>query len=304
MGSMTPGQRIALIQECGELLNKHDYDYIDLVLDQFGFPVSDSWSGGKPGYVHAMIKNATDAALDQLHDFVTGESDTSKPGQTPWSNGGLRLFCSHLATQRAIVGDVRDALARYGVEAFVAHTSIEPSKEWQSVIEAALMDCDAMVVFLHDGFLQSSWCDQEVGWALGRRRPLLPLNYGIHPYGFLGKFQDQPCLSMYPAKVAQFILDWLSKTPSLHGRFVDGLVRSFVSSGSWDFTRSIVPYLERIGAISDENLASMERAAKDNVDVRECIIGEQTGPEWVGEFVTRRRGQIEPATWPDEEPPF
>lgn len=301
---MTPGQRIALIQESAELLAKHDYDYIDLVLGQFALPTSDYWQGTKTGYVVAMIKDATDKALNELHTFVTGEADLSKPGQTPWSGTKLRLFCSHLAMHRETVGEVRDALDRYGVDAFVAHTSIEPSMEWQSVIEAALMDCDAMVVFLHDGFVESRWCDQEVGWALGRRRPILPLNYGLHPYGFLGKLQDQPCINAHPVKVAQYIIDWLTKTPTLHASISHGLVGAFVNSGSWNFTRSIVPLLERIEAVSEEDLASMERAAETNVDVRECVVGDQTGPEWVKAFVARRRGPVEPPQWPQDEVPF
>lgn len=307
--SLTPSERIALIRECATLLDKQDWTEVDLVLGQFGLPTSDyDVPETKAAYVIQMVKDAADESLSSLHGFLVDEAGGSgHPGRGPWTGENLRLFCSHLATQKHIVGQVREDLARFGVEAFVAHDSIEPSKEWAQVIEHALADCDAMIVFLHDGFRESSWCDHEVGWVLGRQRPVLPLNYGIHPYGFLGKYQDQPCQDAVPSKVADFVLDWLIKTPSLHGRLSHGLVNAFVNSGSWNFTRRVAPLLDQIASVTDDDLTHMEKAARDNVDVRECAVtGAKSGPEWVADFVSARRGPSAPATWVDgnDEPPF
>jgi hypothetical protein len=66
-------------------------------------------------------------------------------------------------------------------------------------LKAALSDCDALVAFLHPGFQISEWWDQKIGWVLGRKRPLLPLSYGLNPMDFIGKYQAQPCVNAYPA---------------------------------------------------------------------------------------------------------
>lgn len=304
--SMSAGQRIAVIREAMTLLDKQEWYEIDLVLEQHGLPTTNygDWEG-KAAYVMQMIRNASDDDLELLHAYLTSEAGgADRIGASPWSGTRLRLFCSHLAEEKSAVSAVTDTLTRFGVEPFVAHQAIEPSKEWAQVIEAALTDCDAMLVFLHPGFLESKWCDQEVGWALGRSRPILPLNYGIHPYGFLGKYQDQPCVGQPPYRVAAFVMDWLTKNPSLHGLLAHGLVDAFVTSGSWDFTRSVVPLLSRIASVTDDDLTRMERAAVDNIDVRECALPTgQSGPEWVSAFVKARRGPTEPAAW-SEEPPF
>lgn len=253
-----------------------------------------------------MIKDAADEELGPLHTFLVQQA-TGAPasGQSPWKSEKLRLFCSHLAEQKSIVGQVANHLALLGVEPFVAHDSIEPSKEWSQVIEAALAECDAMIAFMHQGFSESKWCDQEVGWALGRHRPILPLNYGMHPYGFLGKFQDQPCSGANPIKVADYVMDWLTKTPSLHSRLSHGLVEAFANSRSWDFTRRIEPFLERISSVTDDDLDLMEKASMENIDVKECVVRPGImGPQWVAQYVSKRRGPTSPATWDSDEPPF
>ena len=303
---LSPGQRISMIRESATLLDKQEWDDIDLVLRQHGLPTSNfGVPDTKSAYVKEMIDRADDNDLLALHTYLTSEAGSGRSGQSPWSAERLRLFCSHLAEHKQEVGLVGDALARYGIEPFIAHDSIAPSQEWIDVIEAALDDCDAMIVFLHDGFIESKWCDQEVGWALSRKRPVLPLNYGIHPYGFLGRLQDQPCAGASPHRVATYVLDWLVKTPSLHGRLGRGLVEAFVHSPSWNFTRSVVPYLEGMNTIEDDDLTRMERAAQDNVNVRECGIGGISGPDWVDTYVKKRRGPTAPATWPEsDEPPF
>lgn len=305
--TLTPGERISLIRESATLLDKQEWDEIDLVLEQHGLPTSDfDIPNTKSAYIMKMIKNSSNQSLAELHKYLIDEAASSPVVNSPWPGNRLRLFCSHLAQHKHVVGQVGDGLAVYGVEPFIAHDSIEPSLEWAAVIEAALADCDAMIVFLHPGFHESRWCDQEVGWALGRKRPILPLGYGVNPYGFIGKLQAQPAAHASPMRAAQFIMDWLTKTPSLHGRLVHGLVDAFVKSTSWNFTRSVVPLLDRIHSVTDDDLTRMEQAARENIDVRDCAIPPGlSGPEWVAAFVGKRRGSVSPATWSEsDEPPF
>lgn len=150
---LTPGERISLIRESATLLDKQEWSEIDLVLEQHGLPTSDfNVPDTKSAYIKNMIRNSSNEDLVKLHEYLIGEAASSPVRHSPWSGERLRLFCSHLARHKQIVGQVGECLAVYGIESFIAHDSIEPSKEWVSVMEAALADCDAMIVFLHPGF--------------------------------------------------------------------------------------------------------------------------------------------------------
>ncbi len=42
---------------------------------------------------------------------------------------------------------------------------------------------------MHDGFKESNWTDQEVGFAMGRGLPVFSIRFDQDPYGFIGRFQ-------------------------------------------------------------------------------------------------------------------
>jgi len=48
---------------------------------------------------------------------------------------------------------------------------------------------DALLALLTPGSNESKWTDQEVGVAVGRRVPVIPIRIGIDPYGLIGKYQ-------------------------------------------------------------------------------------------------------------------
>jgi hypothetical protein len=303
---ISPGDRIDLLHECAELMANRKWADIDLILSVHDAPTSDFWQGDdKRSYAIEMLKNTTDTVLTGVHDYLTRRSDSSRPGQSPWSTNRLRLFCSHLAAHRADVGEVAQCLDAYGVDSFVAHDSIEPSKEWQQVIEAGLREAEAMVVFLHPQIIESKWCDQEIGWAVGRNIPILPLEYGMHPYGFLGKYQDLPCTGRHSWAVAQQIADWASKMPTLQARMATSLSYAFENARSYDHTRSLATMLERLPALSEDELQAIERGLAENRQVYECVINGQPAVDWVKAYVGARRTPTnpEPDPWSDE-PPF
>ena len=48
---------------------------------------------------------------------------------------------------------------------------------------------DALIAILTPGFNESKWTDQEIGVAIGRKVPIVPIRIGLDPYGFIGKYQ-------------------------------------------------------------------------------------------------------------------
>ena len=109
-----------------------------------------------------------------------------------WKPGFYRLFISHLSEYKVSASNLKDCLQSFGVDGFVAHEDITPSKEWELEIEAALFSMDALCAIVAPGFEKSRWCDQEVGIALGRKKMVFSIRKGKNPYGFFGKYQALP----------------------------------------------------------------------------------------------------------------
>lgn len=294
------------------MLDKREWEDIDLVLQQFNFPYGRAYSNEdtKRGYAMACIREADDGDLAALHTYLQSEGDHSGPGDTLFKGNGVRVFLSHLSRHRQLVGDVSTWLNSYGIESFVAHDTIEPSKEWQAVIEAGLAECDAMIVFLHAGFKESTWCDQEVGWALGRHIPLLPLNFDQNPHGFMGKFQALPCTrtgqTLHPTVIASQIADWLVRDGRLQPRMAETLTRAFRNSASYNQTRELAARLDMVSGYTDAQLDLVQEAVEKNDQVRDANISYTPGPTWVASFIAKHRPAPDDpwATTATGEPPF
>ncbi len=188
----------------------------------------------------------------------------------------------------------------------MAHNSIDPSEEWQTVIEAGLRSCDGMVVFLHEGFRESAWCDQEVGYALARRVPVLPVGIDLLPYGFMGKLQAAKCSDEGAPRVAEKVLQWLLRTPSAQSAMTEGLVAAFERSSSYEITRKVIGMLEKMPTFSPNQLQRLEGAARSNDQVSAAVLrGRGTVPDLVTRLIAERGGTPASAHDPwSDEPPF
>jgi hypothetical protein len=288
---MQPAERIAAIRESATLLSQQEWADIDLVLTQYGLPTTDMYQGDRYHYVLDMIQGEPDGSLSALHQYLTGDTGDVPVGPQPYRQGQFRLFMSHLAIHEEFVGAVGANLDRYGVSSFVAHVSIEPSEEWQNVIESALRSCDAMAVFLHTGFHESNWCDQEVGFVLARRVPVLPIAIDTTPYGFMAKLQAARCQPTETApQVAAKVLKWLLKTPSAQTAMTEGLVTAFERSWSFDNTRQVFNKLEQMPAFTPAQLQRLETATKENDQVSNAVFGPNTIPDLIRKLIVQRGG--------------
>lgn len=188
---MIPSEKIKLIKEISVNLSSEEWSLIDLTLKQFDFPTTDEFSGNKFDYILLHIQNGDDGSIVNLasHLDIKIDSSESELNLTFWKDGYFKLFISHLASDKINAQKLKDKLEKYGISSFVAHTDIEPTREWQNEIEMALRTCDALVALMISGFHESKWTDQEIGLALGRDLLIIPVRMGQDPYGFIGKFQ-------------------------------------------------------------------------------------------------------------------
>ena len=98
-----------------------------------------------------------------------------------WGPGSVRIFISHIAKHKVMATELKERLTELGVASFVAHEDIEPTAEWQTEIERALFSMDILIALLTEGFNESNWTDQEVGFALGRHVPVICISRGETP---------------------------------------------------------------------------------------------------------------------------
>jgi hypothetical protein len=171
---LSPSLRATLMKEVVKRLSSDGFVNIDIALKAFKLPISDTWSGDTQSYVAKKIGDATDECIVGLAEHVGVQLPTAIAMDKTYTdaNDKLKVFISHLASHKQYAGAVKSYLYSYGVDSFVAHDDIEPSKEWQNEIEAALLKCDSLVALLHPSFHQSKWTDQELGFVMGRSRPL------------------------------------------------------------------------------------------------------------------------------------
>lgn len=167
---------------------------------------------------------------------------------------------------------MKAALRAYGIDGFVAHDDIEPSEEWQNAIEVALGTCHALAAFLHDGFRGSAWTDQEVGYGIARRVPILPLMFKLAPHGFMGRWQAARCHGRNPKQVAARIFEMLITDERTRGRAEDAIITSVIHAANFDAGNART---ERLSRITDWTPTRLQR-------LRSALNNSQISGAWQG----------------------
>jgi TIR domain len=188
-----------------------------------------------------------------------------------WRPGFLRMFVSHKSEHKKEASDLKAKLLTYGISCFVAHEDIEPTQEWQDEIERALFSAHLMVLLLTDEFHHSNWTDQEIGVAIGRGIPIIPIRLGTDPYGFIGKFQALSGYGKACHKLATEIVQIVGATQQLTDTFNEALLIRFEYSESYDQANTVFKMLEeRLAVANPQVITRLEEAPDGNSQVREA----------------------------------
>ncbi|MCK5014457.1 MAG: toll/interleukin-1 receptor domain-containing protein [Candidatus Omnitrophica bacterium] len=166
-----------------------------------------------------------------------------------WIDGYLRLFVSHLSSNKERVSDLKGYLERWGISAFIAHEDIEPSREWMKEVEAGLETMDALVAIVEPGFKESDWCAQEVGYALARKVDIIPLRAGLDPFGFFGKLQGIQIKGKFPKNVSTEIARLLFKKPKYRKILLRSMSTALTSAMTME-------KIEKIGSLDSLSVAT------------------------------------------------
>jgi hypothetical protein len=283
-----PGDRIRLIKKLAPRLASLDWSELDLTLRQFGFSWSEEWEGDKRSYVMWHLERVDDdqKLLDlKEYLFPTAEHEMSvAPLEGPWEGDFFKLFLTHVAAKKKFVSDVKTHLRRLGIDGFVAHADIKPTKEWLDVIDQALRSCDALAAFLTNGFKESDWTDQEVGYVVARRELIIPINRGLTPYGFISRYQALDGRGASAESVAQDVFEILISHDLTSARMAAALVNRLAISESFRMSIDTMKLIKnKVSVFTPETLRAMEQAKEKNRQVRDAF----NVPDAISEIVKR-----------------
>lgn len=270
--ALTKSQRVKLMRAISANLGaEDDWSVIDATLKQFGLPREDSWTGTKQSYVLRMIEDASDDELVELGEHMGHKVEQQGPPlrsePTFWQPGMMRLFITHLAKHKVFAAQLQASLLNYGISSFVAHNDIEPAREWQNEIEAALATCDALVALLHEDFHASNWTDQEIGFAMGRGVPVSSVRLGQTPYGFIGRFQAFNGSSKTPADLARELFESYVKNKQTQAKMAEAIVALFEESWSFAAAKANITLLEELTVWSPSFSERIRTAVENNAQV-------------------------------------
>jgi len=171
-----------------------------------------------------------------------------------WKEGHFRLFLSHSSVNKEFGANLKETLAKVKVDVFVAHEDIEPNLTWQQEIKLALASCHALLFLATDTSNQSWWCQQEVGWGLGRGVLVTSYMLEKEPVGFANGLQGWKVRKHDVLEIRKKLLTMFAKDdrtePSMHEPLVQ-LIQSSTTAKQIDYA---LDYLELLKSLSQSDL--------------------------------------------------
>jgi hypothetical protein len=275
---MKPSERVRLLRSIIANLGQDDWSIIDMVLGQYEGKRSDNWNGSKESYIAWSIEKISDEALQDLADCVgvtpyldspklLNEVSDSQIEHIWGDRRYFRLFLSHITECKTEAAALKDALSKFGIMVFVAHADIRPTREWLNEISLALHTMDALAALLVPNFHKSAWTDQEIGFALGRGVPILPLKFGQDPYGFIDRFQALNCSADALGNAAYSIAEVLAANLECELKISDSIARSLCFAGNFRQAKLLTELLEIPEKLPLEAIGCIRQAVCENDQV-------------------------------------
>lgn len=220
-----------------------------------------------------VARGFDDGSLSLLLDFEEEPGISPRPASTNitddseglWKMGLCRLFISHRDSSKRIVKELAEVLKTFGVDSFVAHEDIEPTRAWREEILRALESMDAILAFVTDDFFESPWTNQELGFAVARRAKVISLKLGkIDPQGFISNEQAQKGEGLTVYQQAEKIVDILISSKIGIEGIKQAFIERFEGSASFRGAEENFSNLQKFQQFSEEEIDRLVRAFNEN----------------------------------------
>ena len=190
-----------------------------------------------PDYIQEVLLRPT---ADNI--FSIGENID----ESMWKPDMFRLFISHLSENKVSASNLKQCILHYGIDGFVAHEDIMPSKEWETTIEDALFTMDALCAIVVPEFINSEWCDQEIGIALGQKKLVIPIGKDALPYGFFGKYQALKGYKKTANEIAQEIWSAIISNNKTRTIYMSKLIKLILNAKNTEEATQFISVLLQI----------------------------------------------------------
>lgn len=200
---------------------------------------------------------------------------------------------------------LREELAILGINAIMASRSIRPGAVWAQTILEHLEASSALLCIASRGYTDSAWCQQEIGWAIGRSIPALWIRYdnAEHSTGFLQSKQELiPSEPFDEAAIARAIGAWLAAEDKTREETRATLLRALTFSSTYQQTRDIAHVLATLDSLTDDEWKQINDAAASNRQVRDAVSYSDRAKSASGvpvtEWLRRELNKSTKSEWP------
>lgn len=181
----------------------------------------------------------------------------------------IRTFLSYSSLDKELAGRIKANLVAYGINAFLAHEDIEPSAAWRATILQNLRSCETFVPLISAHSANSSWTDQEAGFAISRGVRIVPVSLdGNFPYGFLADYQMMRLAVGAMDAAVLSIAKAVALEPTLAPRVLDGVIAAFEESNSFNEAKANAWTLEQFDGYTPAQKTRMMHAFLNNSQAR------------------------------------
>jgi len=205
----------------------------------------------------------------------------------------LKIFLSYSSLDYELAKEIKSFLESFGLNVFLAHTSIEPSLNWVEEIHKNLNDCDIFIPLLTEAFKDSNWTDQESGIAYDKNKKIFPISISITPYGFIGKFQALRFDNTQKMELLR-LMEKLKIIKRLMKDFPTKIRQSFFSSLEKTFTFRMgttkFRFLNEIEPFTKEEINKIIKESAQNNQIYEA---NEVKP-YLTELIEKYKDKIEP----------
>lgn len=210
----------------------------------------------------------------------------------------LKVFLSYNETKigEQTAAGLKTALSTAHIDAIMARHSIAPGAKWEPTIRNYLEESSALICVATSGYSARPWCQQEVGWALGRHAPILWIQYepNEEPCGFLASQQAlMPDNADDHSDVATSIATWLAKNSNTRDDMAETLLNALENVESYEESRHVAKLLAKLNWLSTDEWSRVEKAAANNDQVRDAHI-------WTRDYFTPMAYQPTVLQWLNE----
>lgn len=280
--ALTRGERLECIRQIAAALTEEEFPQMELALDTFGAPDINRWECDSDNeYVIGRLRIADDDVLVELKLYFEGNgaSVLVATGPDSWEAGRFRLFFSHTSAHKVMAKEIRDHLRPFGFDVFVAHEDIKPTREWEEEIERALATCDGMLALMTPDFIESEFCDQEIGFAMGRGLLIAAIMHDAQPHGFVGKWQgipgENPEDKFAARKLARKVFDAFAEHEKARAKMAAAIVDRYINSTSFENAKANTSRLMDIPKElwTEQMVVDVEGAGAQNPQVENAFWG-------------------------------